>query len=43
VTKLPSYVLPLIPAAAILVTLLWSDIIAGNEPKNRREKLEKKT
>src|SRR4028119_1916183 len=42
VTKLPSYVLPLIPAAAILVTLLWSDIIAGNEPENRREKLEKK-
>ena len=42
VTKLPSYVLPLIPAAAILVTLLWSDIIAGNEPKNRRAKLEKK-
>ncbi|MBF2063700.1 MAG: glycosyltransferase family 39 protein [Calothrix sp. C42_A2020_038] len=27
VTKLPSYVLPLIPAAAILVALLWSDII----------------
>ncbi|MGL5879211.1 MAG: ArnT family glycosyltransferase, partial [Xenococcaceae cyanobacterium] len=24
VTKLPSYILPLIPAAAILVTLLWS-------------------
>jgi 4-amino-4-deoxy-L-arabinose transferase-like glycosyltransferase len=42
VTKLPSYVLPLIPAAAILVTLLWSDIIAGNEPKNRRIKLEQK-
>jgi 4-amino-4-deoxy-L-arabinose transferase-like glycosyltransferase len=42
VTKLPSYVLPLIPAAAILVTLLWSDIIAGNEPENRRAKLEKK-
>ncbi|MEG5039504.1 MULTISPECIES: glycosyltransferase family 39 protein [unclassified Microcoleus] len=42
VTKLPSYVLPLIPAAAILVTLLWSDIIAGNEPENRRIKLEKK-
>ncbi|MEG4625408.1 glycosyltransferase family 39 protein [Microcoleus sp. w1-18aA5] len=42
VTKLPSYVLPLIPAAAILVTLLWSDIIAGNEPENRRGKLEKK-
>ncbi|MEG4807813.1 glycosyltransferase family 39 protein [Microcoleus sp. F8-D3] len=43
VTKLPSYVLPLIPAAAILVTLLWSDIIAGNEPKNRRAKLEIKS
>ncbi|MEG4092558.1 glycosyltransferase family 39 protein [Microcoleus sp. Pol12B4] len=42
VTKLPSYVLPLIPAAAILVTLLWRDIIAGNEPDNRRIKLEKK-
>ncbi|TAF59079.1 MAG: glycosyltransferase family 39 protein [Oscillatoriales cyanobacterium] len=42
VTKLPSYVLPLMPAAAILVTLLWSDIIAGNEPKNRPGKLEKK-
>lgn len=42
VTKLPSYVLPLLPAAAILVTLLWSDIIAGNEPKNRPGKLEKK-
>ena len=42
VTKLPSYVLPLIPAAAILVTLLWSDIIAGNEQENRRGKLEKK-
>ncbi|MEG4148754.1 glycosyltransferase family 39 protein [Microcoleus sp. Pol12B5] len=42
VTKLPSYVLPLIPAAAILVTLLWSDIIAGNEPENRRGNLEKK-
>ena len=25
VTKLPSYVLPLMPAAAILVTLFWSD------------------
>ncbi|MCW6053435.1 glycosyltransferase [Lyngbya sp. CCAP 1446/10] len=42
VTKLPSYVLPLLPAAAILVTLLWSDIIAGNEPKTRPGKLEKK-
>ncbi|WP_449416342.1 ArnT family glycosyltransferase [Phormidium nigroviride] len=27
VTKLPSYVLPLMPAGAILVALLWSDII----------------
>jgi 4-amino-4-deoxy-L-arabinose transferase-like glycosyltransferase len=27
VTKLPSYVLPLMPAAAILVTLLWSDLL----------------
>ncbi|GAX40450.1 glycosyl transferase family protein [Tolypothrix sp. NIES-4075] len=27
VTKLPSYVLPLMPAAAILVTLLWSDFL----------------
>ena len=27
ITKLPSYVLPLIPAAAILVALLWSDVI----------------
>ncbi|MEG4198339.1 glycosyltransferase family 39 protein [Microcoleus sp. Pol12A5] len=43
VTKLPSYVLPLIPAAAILVTLLWRDIIAGNESDNRRIKLEKKS
>jgi 4-amino-4-deoxy-L-arabinose transferase-like glycosyltransferase len=42
VTKLPSYTLPLLPAAAILVTLLWSDIIAGKESENRRIKLEKK-
>jgi 4-amino-4-deoxy-L-arabinose transferase-like glycosyltransferase len=27
VTKLPSYVLPLMPAAAILIALLWSDLI----------------
>jgi 4-amino-4-deoxy-L-arabinose transferase-like glycosyltransferase len=37
VTKLPSYVLPLLPAAAILVTLLWSDIIAGKETAGSRE------
>ncbi|WP_026733753.1 ArnT family glycosyltransferase [Fischerella sp. PCC 9605] len=29
VTKLPSYVLPLMPAAAILVGLLWSDLLGG--------------
>jgi 4-amino-4-deoxy-L-arabinose transferase-like glycosyltransferase len=28
VTKLPSYVLPLIPAAAILVALLWSEALS---------------
>ncbi|MEH2080025.1 MAG: glycosyltransferase family 39 protein [Nostoc sp.] len=28
VTKLPSYVLPLMPAAAILVALLWSDLFS---------------
>ena len=27
VTKLPSYVLPLMPAAGILIALLWSDLI----------------
>ncbi|TAF08078.1 MAG: glycosyltransferase family 39 protein [Nostocales cyanobacterium] len=31
VTKLPSYVLPLMPAAAILVALLWSDIFANTQ------------
>lgn len=30
VTKLPSYVLPLMPAAGILVALLWRDAIAGD-------------
>jgi 4-amino-4-deoxy-L-arabinose transferase-like glycosyltransferase len=30
VTKLPSYVLPLMPAAAILVALLWSDFFPKN-------------
>jgi 4-amino-4-deoxy-L-arabinose transferase-like glycosyltransferase len=42
VTKLPSYVLPLLPAAAILVTLLWSEIVADKEPQNRPGKLNKK-
>ncbi|HIK07147.1 MAG TPA: glycosyltransferase family 39 protein [Trichormus sp. M33_DOE_039] len=31
VTKLPSYVLPLMPAAAILVSLLWGDFFAQAE------------
>ncbi|NEP43210.1 MAG: glycosyltransferase [Okeania sp. SIO2H7] len=30
-TKLPSYVLPLMPAAAILIGLLWSDIIINRD------------
>jgi 4-amino-4-deoxy-L-arabinose transferase-like glycosyltransferase len=30
VTKLPSYVLPLMPASAILVALLWSHVIEDN-------------
>ena len=33
VTKLPSYVLPLMPAAAILVALLWSDLFQDTEAK----------
>ncbi|BAY13902.1 ArnT family glycosyltransferase [Calothrix sp. NIES-2098] len=31
VTKLPSYVLPLMPAAAILVALLWSNLISDTQ------------
>ncbi len=31
VTKLPSYVLPLMPAAAILVSLLWSDLMTRRQ------------
>jgi 4-amino-4-deoxy-L-arabinose transferase-like glycosyltransferase len=31
VTKLPSYVLPLMPAAGILVALLWSDLFQGEK------------
>ncbi|WGV27060.1 ArnT family glycosyltransferase [Halotia branconii] len=35
VTKLPSYVLPLMPAAAILVALLWSDFFSSkNEARS---------
>lgn len=36
VTKLPSYVLPLMPAAAILVAFLWSDFIPNTETKTQR-------
>ncbi|MBD2364067.1 glycosyltransferase family 39 protein [Anabaena minutissima FACHB-250] len=36
VTKLPSYVLPLMPAAAILVALLWSDFFSQPEPNTSR-------
>ncbi|HLO88626.1 MAG TPA: glycosyltransferase family 39 protein [Nostocaceae cyanobacterium] len=34
VTKLPSYVLPLMPAAAILVALLWSDLFPNPQAEN---------
>ncbi|MCC5646948.1 glycosyltransferase family 39 protein [Nostoc sp. CHAB 5824] len=33
VTKLPSYVLPLMPAAAILVALLWSDFFQDTDAR----------
>ncbi|MFW9259540.1 ArnT family glycosyltransferase [Nostoc sp. CALU 546] len=33
VTKLPSYVLPLMPAAAILVALLWSDLFQDKDTR----------
>lgn len=32
VTKLPSYVLPLMPAAAILIAFHWSDFLPGSVP-----------
>ncbi|MEO1094259.1 MAG: glycosyltransferase family 39 protein [Cyanobacteria bacterium J06638_28] len=35
VTKLPSYVLPLMPAAAILVGLAWSDRLCARPPSSR--------
>ncbi len=35
VTKLPSYVLPLMPAAAILVALWWSDLLTYRVPGKR--------
>ncbi|NES73133.1 MAG: glycosyltransferase, partial [Okeania sp. SIO2D1] len=36
VTKLPSYTLPLIPAAAIIVALLWSEQLTQSEPELKR-------
>ncbi|MEH2375537.1 ArnT family glycosyltransferase [Nostoc sp.] len=39
VTKLPSYVLPLMPAAAILVALLWSDLLPNMENENDSERV----
>ncbi|MEH2378417.1 MAG: glycosyltransferase family 39 protein [Nostoc sp.] len=39
VTKLPSYVLPLMPAAAILVALLWSDLLPNTENQNHTERV----
>ncbi|MGB3535791.1 MAG: glycosyltransferase family 39 protein [Microcoleaceae cyanobacterium] len=35
VTKLPSYVLPLMPAAAILVSLFWSEVIIYKPSRNK--------
>ena len=35
ITKLPSYVLPLMPAAAILVALLWGDQLTQSQIKRR--------
>ncbi|MFM7365731.1 MAG: ArnT family glycosyltransferase [Cuspidothrix sp.] len=34
VTKLPSYVLPLMPAGGILVALLWSDLFSSSQNSN---------
>jgi 4-amino-4-deoxy-L-arabinose transferase-like glycosyltransferase len=39
VTKLPSYVLPLMPAAAILVALLWSDFFPSPDVENTTNSL----
>ncbi|MGL5062057.1 MAG: ArnT family glycosyltransferase, partial [Microcoleus sp.] len=43
VTKLPSYVLPLMPAAAILVSLFWQDIITGKILESKRESADNKS
>lgn len=36
VTKLPSYVLPLMPAAAILVSMAWSDRLCTHDQPSRK-------
>ncbi|WP_341527966.1 glycosyltransferase family 39 protein [Nostoc sp. UHCC 0302] len=38
VTKLPSYVLPLMPASAILVALLWSDLFPNKRSEEQKGK-----
>jgi len=38
VTKLPSYVLPLMPAAAILVGLAWSDRLCPTSPRSHMDR-----
>jgi 4-amino-4-deoxy-L-arabinose transferase-like glycosyltransferase len=44
VTKLPSYVLPLMPAAGILVALLWSDFIpVDSETQPQKNSLASKS
>ncbi|MFB2923430.1 ArnT family glycosyltransferase [Aerosakkonema funiforme] len=42
VTKLPSYVLPLMPACAIMVTLFWSELMSERESRGAEDKKNKK-
>lgn len=41
VTKLPSYILPLMPASALLVSLMWSNIFANKNKINSDYKNQK--
>jgi 4-amino-4-deoxy-L-arabinose transferase-like glycosyltransferase len=43
ITKLPSYVLPLIPAAAILVSLVWSEELSSDPQRTWAENRFSKT